>query len=99
MEHTSSGIDELKDTAQRQTKATDDLRQEVTLGFGSVNERVSLVEQAHATAETQCVERLETLEAGGGANKKHIAVASGTGFSISLVLRELWEAIMKTGAP
>lgn len=97
MENTASGIKEIKEDAQRQTEATNELCKEVTLGFGKMDTRVSLVESAHQAQVERCDDRLETLEAGRGGNPKRTAAAAGGGAGISLILREIWESFFKGG--
>lgn len=98
MENTAAGIEDIKSDARRQTEATDELRKEVTLGFGKMDTRVSLVESAHKAQVERCDDRLETLETGrGGGNSKRTAAAAGAGGGISLVLREIWESFFKGG--
>jgi len=102
MANTSEGIDEIKTNARRQAESTDALRQEVTLGFGRVDKRIALIEQAREAHEAAsavqigaCAERFDTLEGKGGSRKRTVAAAAGGGVGITLLLRELWESFVK----
>lgn len=97
MRTTAQAVTEIKEDARRQVTATDSLRAEVTAGFGAMDTRIALVEQAQSTHEAQahiqtaeCDTRFGKIESGGGINVKHTAVATGGGAATALFFRELF---------
>ena len=92
METTASGITEIKEDARRQTKATDALRQEVTLGFGAVSDRITRVEsaqQAHEDNHTAVYAQAEAAPSNG----RKVAAIGGGGMGIGALIAEIVRAL------